>query len=505
MSQYLQEAFKAFTLLEGEEFDLTDSGVEDMKIFMDDEDKIDFTDVIDPEAETEEDLKDSYIGKIILDCKVCHSKIYKNADEVHINDELDEPVANEGDECPFCYSVDGFDIVGQVAPYQETEVKIDVEPKDNDEEDEEEVEVDETEIEESCGKKKKAIKESLEDITKEQIVDWLSEHDQAFDDAKSHFKKSNLNKVDKDDILDWISEHYTLTSDFENFFNCSIDESLNEGVSDINKKEIFNYLNTHLINNVKVDDIDIDNNEGYESFTIYLTPEKYNNDGYGYECTYIPGEITAEDFLDRTVDSLNKFIKEDSLKEGLENLDIETEHDKIHVEAEEKEPTGEEVIAPIEPEQEETILDNSEEETEEPMDLEGEPEEENEDEDEVDLDFNEFDEDSFNTMGESYLKRVYENVDSFKASKVRAEGNSLIVEGVISFNSGKKKSTAFKFEAKDVDRQGRLRFIGENLQITRGKKSFTLKGTLNEGMLTPSSLKYNYRVNGNRVYGTVKK
>ena len=28
MSQYLQEAFKAFTLLEGEEFDLTDSGVE---------------------------------------------------------------------------------------------------------------------------------------------------------------------------------------------------------------------------------------------------------------------------------------------------------------------------------------------------------------------------------------------------------------------------------------------------------------------------------------------
>ena len=116
MSQYLQAAFQKFKLLEEEDFNLDASGIEDMKSFMDDGESIDFEDIIDPEAETEEDLEDSYIGKVILDCAVCHSKIYKNANEVNYNE--DTEIANEGEECPFCYSVDGFTIVGQVEGHQ---------------------------------------------------------------------------------------------------------------------------------------------------------------------------------------------------------------------------------------------------------------------------------------------------------------------------------------------------------------------------------------------------
>lgn len=160
MSQYLQEAFKRFDLLEEEDFNMDASGIDELKSFLDDDkDNIDFTDVIDPEAETEEELEDSYIGKVILECKVCHSKIYKNAEDVHFNEETE--LANEDEECPFCYAMDGFEIVGQVAPYEETEVKVDVEPK------EDEVEVEETEDDEKNesfkSRRNKRLNESNED------------------------------------------------------------------------------------------------------------------------------------------------------------------------------------------------------------------------------------------------------------------------------------------------------------------------------------------------------
>lgn len=368
MSQYFQEAFKRFDLLQEEDFNLDASGIDELDSFLkDSEDKIDFEDVIDPEAETEEELEDSYIGKVILDCNVCHSKIYKNAEDVNFDEETE--IADEGEECPFCYSADGFTIVGQVAPYQETEIKVDVEPK------EDEVEETEVKIEES----------------KDKTLD--------FDEAKKFFNDKGLK----------------FTKDLYNMI-----------------------LNLNNIPN----DMEMSNNE--------------------------------------------------SLKEGIENLDVETEHDKIHIEAEEKEPTGEEVIAPIEPAQEADILAdvNSVEEV---------PEEE-----EIDVDIDDFEEEPFNTMGESYLKKVYENVNSFKTTKVSSKGNELVIEGIINFKSGKEKKTTFKFESKTIDKNNNVRFLGENLQISKGKKSFTLRGTVNENKFTPSSFRYNYRVDGNRVYGTIK-
>ena len=54
------------------------------------------------------------------------------------------------------------------------------------------------------------------------------------------------------------------------------------------------------------------------------------------------------------------------------------------------------------------------------------------------------------------------------------------------------------------------RFIGENSQITRGKKAFTIAGSLNEGKFITESFRYNYKVKDDegkstRVYGTVRK
>lgn len=323
----LQEAFKQFELLEEETFHLDNSeeSVEDAKEFMDANDALDMLDVIDPEAETEEEVEDSYTDKVILDCNVCHSKIYKDPSEIIISD--DKECVNKDEECPFCYSMDGYKIIGQVKPFVEDDFDITVEPK----EEEKETEV--------------------------------------------------------------------------------VDESL-------------------------------------------------------------------------------------------ENIDVETEHDKIHIEAEEKVESDEEMIAPLEPEVEDEIKDNQEEEEIEEEPIEGE--------EEIDYDIDDFDEETFDDLGESYLRNVYENVNSFRTSKVTEKGNKWIVEGRITFNSGNTKPTKFIFEAFSANKKGKLNFIGENAQISRGKKSFKLSGVLDNKKFISESLNYNYRqkdATGKsvRVYGTVKR
>ena len=892
MSQYIQEAFTKLSLLDEEDFNLRDdSDIEDMKSFMDDQEDIeDVEDIIDPEADSEEELEDSYIGKVILECPVCHSKIYKNAEDVHYDEETD--LANEEEECPFCYSMDGFTIVGQVAPYEETEVTVDVEPKD--EEDSIEIKTtgkkgmkaadaamdafDDEEKNESfksrknrklneSKKRKKSLKEgwgsktfqrepiiefpngeyfyvvkdddkntiyaggatntgvfrefeidydadetldgnlqrlydyiieqrpelldeSLKESTsikgienaeniantfknykafannfkpltivkangnyfvykdgaedynsyvyntnsKDNLEGWLYGAVQAknrllgesFEDKlpnwrgvegikylspgntqsdpslvyngytfnywdiedalwdmfledtghtdsesdvpevedefnqwlkgtatyylddviyggyfqgnskdwrdryrneslksrkksknlkeslKKKFNKSLKEAVKKNngrkplkesysdvfqdlvwraesfmddsytkddaimraiddgliytsDIID-VAYHYGAINDSELLNNCfedlysdlysavrdededeeeEVDESLTKNKSRRNIKEAKSLsrirqdiedvsydlpdadleANIDLVNALETPEIKRDIKKAYdfksgkkkskkseklkESYSIV---DLSNGDRFGnyssveqakskaiYYAKNFRSSVAVIDDNYKPVCGYNTLGKEipvnESLKEAIENVDVETEHDKIHISSEEKTPSGEEVIAPIDPAQEADILADEEEPMEEPSE---EPME-----DEAEFEMDEFEEEPFNTMGESYLKKVYENVNSFKTTKVRTQGNTVFVEGVINFKSGKNKATTFKFEAKDCIKN-KVRFIGENLQFSRGKKSFSLRGTMNGNKFLPESLNYNYRVNGNRVYGTEK-
>ncbi len=67
------------------------------------------------------------------------------------------------------------------------------------------------------------------------------------------------------------------------------------------------------------------------------------------------------------------------------------------------------------------------------------------------------------------MKGTYENVKGYKTESVKEQDdNKLVVEGLITFNSGKVKKTSFIFEAKDITKSGKVRFIGENCQLSRG-------------------------------------
>lgn len=118
MSNYINEAFKALEGLNEDTFSTDSDSLKAFDTFLKDNSvEPDEITVYDMEAEVPEDIKGSYEGKVILDCNVCRSKLYKDKADIKIDEETN--LANIEMECPYCYSHEGFKIIGEVAPFAE--------------------------------------------------------------------------------------------------------------------------------------------------------------------------------------------------------------------------------------------------------------------------------------------------------------------------------------------------------------------------------------------------
>lgn len=116
---YLNEAFKKLSFLNEETFDTSLTGLNQLSDFMDQDASDDVVKVIDTDAEFEDEVQDSYIGKVITNCNVCHSHIFENKDEIVIDE---DGLVNAEKQCPYCGEQAGFTIVGEITPYvNETE------------------------------------------------------------------------------------------------------------------------------------------------------------------------------------------------------------------------------------------------------------------------------------------------------------------------------------------------------------------------------------------------
>ena len=420
--KYLTEAFQDLNILNEDTFDINADGLAELTSFYNDNDNdmADLETVIDPVAQTEEELQDSYIGKAILDCVICQSKIYKDPEEVIISE--DGSLANVGEICPYCQSSDGYKVIGQVAEYcphcDDEDVKV---------------ETDEAEITVDVDKKEdEDLNESLNDIVTIAV--------------------SFANEPDLKTTIETFNKKYNLTSNIKDIQN------------DINKMIEFTGKKANLASLLRNEFADI--------------------------------VADASNYTDE--DLVNEFLVEKTLKEDMQNISIETDKEKINISSEPKEEEEEkevesddEMIAPLEPETEEEFKS------------------ENEEDEYSDVDIDEFEESDFDELGEKYLRRVYENVKSYKTTKGSTQGNMLKLEGVITFKSGKEAKTNFIFEAKSITKTGKLKFLGENKQFARGKQAFTLTGRADGKKLIAESLTYNYRAKNpetkesKRLYGTV--
>ena len=114
-------------------------------------------------------------------------------------------------------------------------------------------------------------------------------------------------------------------------------------------------------------------------------------------------------------------------------------------------------------------------------------------------DIDELDECSLNKHIDEYLKEVYSNVKSYETTDCELKEGKLIVEGKISFNSGKEKLTMFEFLPAYCE--GKLFFEGYNKDFSEDK-AFKLNCSINESKtLITESFGYKYKINENLVEG----
>lgn len=561
-ANYLTEAFKELNLLTEEEINLNDSdSFAEMKSIMDisDDDEVA---VIDPNAENDEELSDSYVGKVILDCCVCHSKQYKDASEVTLNEEGD--LANEGEECPFCYSTDGFTVVGQVAPFDEDEVtddvSVEVDNKLKSEDDDDFMEslkqkissMNEAEMSDE-DKRDNQILRSIYNKTQRRANAALTPEEQAVLDkyglyrstgnkdimraGKDAFHASSITSPPQyfrggvdvhDDRVNLADRARKMPNrqpirDFVNSGEYMLSDTTFDHDSKGKYKNTFqrkmNRANSAQMQQPVKDMKRLINNRNYEQGRLDKADTAYQATIAKAKADYERRMQDAEDTLARTkkyasknVDQANSEIyrmlkrdKKEDMDESLEQVTVTNDTGSLVVtndtDTNSVTVSSQSTVIPVSAEVEDKIITDSN----------PEPDADADDVEDVgDFDIDDFDEESFDELGESYLTRIYENVDKYVTSKVSQNGKKVIIEGNITFKSGNVKPTQFMFESR-VNKDGKVRLLGENKQISRGKKTFTLSGSLADKKFVCESLNYNYRGKNEgsdksvRIYGTIKR
>lgn len=480
------EAFRALNALNEDVFSLDADGVGKLSDFTQTDDLEDDVQIIDPEAETKDDLQDNYIGKVILDCCVCHSKLYKDPSDVNVDE--DGELANVGEECPYCFTPDGFKIIGEVVAFEgnkdeEEEAENDSTPEAEDSQEQPE---DEEPVEENLkegligdinvpvtanvdasgasvgflgGTASTANEDLEEDAIEEGIFGFGKKKKLAAEKARKEAEAKKRANAEEAEEREYARQQAAADSWARH---------------DQNKRQAERDYNRSRYNNIKGD--------------------KPSNTGYR-GVNYSGGDY---------YESLEESIEDLSLTANDTHVEVaEEDNGKVTVTLEPVTVDNGETIAPVSPETEAEIM--ADEVIEEPF--EETSEEEVPTEEEIDAEFDEFDEESMDGLGESYFKKVYENVNSFKTTAVKTSGNSMIIEGLLEFDSGNKKNTSFIFEALDATKNGKFRFVGDNKELTEGKKAFMLTGTINNNKLMVESMNYNYKHideegNTSRVYGT---
>lgn len=461
MSDFLKEAFKNLDILNEDTFSLDKVGIQDLKDFMNGDIVDDAQVIIDPEAETEEDLKDSYIGDVILRCETCESMIYKKPEEVIVDEE--DQLANVEEECPFCHTISGYKIVGQIGEYCP---HCDEEDHEDETVEEEEVEVKEETPEEEV-EEKEIVEESLKGAKEKDL--WSEVYGRFTEDGEQYIdKKTGTPRI-------------------------------NKGFYDYRDQVGIDKEGNILIKVEKEEDLapakDIIKEYGGKGVTAEIFTDKYNK--------RYPVQMRVVVPLDESKKPMNEEFSKIEIETDTQKMKVESDDDgRISVEAGPKEEDvhiEDETIRPVSPETEEEIEINSEEAVED-ADV---------DED-VDIDLSEFEESDFDELGESYLKEVYDNIASYKTTSGKVDKDSKIVlEGLITFKSGKRAKTNFTFSDGTVTKDNKLRFLGENLNLTKKKNAFVLKGRVQGNRFLSESLTYNYNGKDSKsgkskaLYGTV--
>jgi len=74
--------------------------------------------IVDLDADSEEDLQPTYVGKVIVQCPQCMTLFYKDEADIERSEENPE-IVNVSEVCQHCGNDSGYNIIGKVAAEEE--------------------------------------------------------------------------------------------------------------------------------------------------------------------------------------------------------------------------------------------------------------------------------------------------------------------------------------------------------------------------------------------------
>lgn len=572
----LMEAFKALDQLNEDVFSVDAEGIKKLNDFMQNDDSVDELSVFDIDSTEDDVIRDDEKcneGDMILDCCVCHSKVFKPISEVVVDEE--SQIANAGEECPYCFSVEGYKIVGQVKASGEEEVSVDEEVSESDEDSiqgepdvaEEVLDVpfsdldsdEEDDVEESvkdriikCHMKDKRIDESIDLLTKDNtiasllrdnmdklssitnvnelrdaIMDLVNESDIANKPAAIKLKRDLYSKKSVGALLSTIGTYMTGEKVIKIGRNST--KSRKESFKHRrNIKESFKHRRTikesfkHRRTIKESEDSDFqsakdmwerkDPNFDFEEYVdefyfraVDELSKKYKdldvepsiqsgmgavfasytrNDGkkmeaswdYQYELESLESAFmnatSSKDFITAVKSFIEKKLKNaseieesfvkskrfKSRKESFKHRRITENVDTIKI-------TSDDITISMDSDNDE---DESIEGTNDNFVIEPVSDEAKEQ-----IDFNSIDRESAEDAIEESLKESFGNIKFFRCSNIVPRNNRFIVEGVIGFNSGRKRNTNFVFKPRKIT-ESKVIFKGYSKELKESVKSMSL-------------------------------
>ena len=122
---------------------------------------------------------------------------------------------------------------------------------------------------------------------------------------------------------------------------------------------------------------------------------------------------------------------------------------------------------------------------------------------ELDITIDDVDEESFDECLSKALTRIYQNVSNFKLTECRfdSQTNQLILEGIVTFKSGKTRQGIYTFDKAILKENNRVKLVGHS-NLFEGVNKCTLLGTLDTAnCLTTSIISYKGNIGKDLVEG----
>ena len=436
--------------------------------------------IVDLDAESEEDILPSYVGKIIVQCPQCMTLFYKNEEDIEKSEETPD-VVNINEICQHCGNSSGYTLVGKVGGVDESEAEnFDMDDMAAEgEEDELNLDFPEEGTEEIDAEGTGEAGEAMEDedlsLDLEEEPEEEAEEEPEEETNESLHNSTLLDKIeDKNDLkTDIESEHLTLMEELTEEQMAELDEGMEHWYHTKFDKPYSIKAQQQLEDELNGECGEISDARRKEIEQIFAWQRDWERRHSASEeaAVEVPAEEPVEEPV--AVESLNDSELLDEIE--AEN-DLKTDAESEHL------TLNEETIDELDSENDEML-------------------------DEVcctkeAVEFEEFD-DVFDDQVTEYLGEVYSNVEKYESTNCNAKDKTLVIEGKITFKSGKSKATKFVFEnVKQLN--NKIVFRGINEGLTGTTKAFRMTCRADGSKLISESLRYSYKINESLVRGTTK-